>query len=127
MARKASDWNLFVKKVYHDMKKKIPNVKFGDALKKASSMKKNGHMKGGAVDDMATEVTTTPSTPSTMTTTPSTVTSTGATETSSVVPTMSETVLSKSMTMAGGRRKTRRGKSRSRKSRAAKKSRRHRK
>lgn len=39
--RKASKWNMFVKKVYHDMKRKDKNATFGDALKEASRRKKD--------------------------------------------------------------------------------------
>ena len=37
--RKASPWNIFVKKVYMEMKRKDKGAKFGDALKEASRRK----------------------------------------------------------------------------------------
>ena len=40
--RKSNPWTAFVTKVYRDMKKKNPNVKFSDALKHASDLKKKG-------------------------------------------------------------------------------------
>jgi len=42
--RKASKWNLFVKKVYQDMKKSNSNTTFSQALVKASELKKQGDM-----------------------------------------------------------------------------------
>jgi hypothetical protein len=42
--RKSNPWTAFVTKVYHDMKKKNPAVKFSDALKHASALKKKGQM-----------------------------------------------------------------------------------
>jgi hypothetical protein len=40
----ASDWNKKVMKVYHDMKRKDKSVKLGDAMKRASQMKKRGEL-----------------------------------------------------------------------------------
>jgi hypothetical protein len=37
--RKASPWNMFVKKIYMEMKRKNKGAKFGDALKEASRRK----------------------------------------------------------------------------------------
>lgn len=70
MARKLSKWNIFVKKVYAGEKKKNPNCKFSDALKKASDLKKSGKMTGGdnESDDLETESEETPVTSSTSTT-----------------------------------------------------------
>lgn len=45
MARKPSAWNLFVKKVY----KENPGKTFGQALKIAATLKKQGKMNGNAV------------------------------------------------------------------------------
>ena len=42
MAKKLSSWNLFVKKVY----KENPGKTFGQALKIASTLKKQGKMNG---------------------------------------------------------------------------------
>jgi len=42
MAKKLSAWNLFVKKVY----KENPGKTFGEAMKIASSLKKQGKMNG---------------------------------------------------------------------------------
>ena len=42
MAKKLSTWNLFVKKVY----KENPGKTFGQALKIASTLKKQGKMNG---------------------------------------------------------------------------------
>ena len=44
MARKLSSWNLFVKKVY----KENPGKTFSQALKIASTLKKQGKMNGTA-------------------------------------------------------------------------------
>ena len=44
MARKLSSWNLFVKKVY----KENPGKTFGQALKIASTLRKQGKMNGSA-------------------------------------------------------------------------------
>ena len=44
MAKKLSSWNLFVKKVY----KENPGKTFGQALKIASTLKKQGKMNGNA-------------------------------------------------------------------------------
>jgi hypothetical protein len=44
MARKLSSWNLFVKKVY----KENPGKTFREALKIASTLKKQGKMNGNA-------------------------------------------------------------------------------
>jgi hypothetical protein len=44
MARKLSSWNLFVKKVY----KENPGKTFAQALKIASTLKKQGKMNGTA-------------------------------------------------------------------------------
>jgi hypothetical protein len=40
----ASDWNKKVMKVYHDMKRKDKSVRLGDAMKRASQMKKRGEL-----------------------------------------------------------------------------------
>ena len=45
MARKLSSWNIFVKKVY----KENPGKTFGQALKIAATLKKQGKMNGNAV------------------------------------------------------------------------------
>jgi hypothetical protein len=37
--RKLSKWNMFVKKIYHDMKRKDKSVTFSDALREASKRK----------------------------------------------------------------------------------------
>lgn len=37
--RKLSKWNMFVKKVYHDMKRKDKSATFSDALREASKRK----------------------------------------------------------------------------------------
>ena len=42
--RKASSWNMAVKRVYDEMKRKDRNAKFGDALKEASKRKKAGKL-----------------------------------------------------------------------------------
>ncbi len=42
LSKGASSWNKLVMKVYHDMKKKDPNVKLGAAMKRAAQMKKSG-------------------------------------------------------------------------------------
>lgn len=43
--RKApSDWNKKVMEIYHDMKKKNPATKLGDAMKHASALKKKGEL-----------------------------------------------------------------------------------
>jgi len=42
--RKPSKWNLAVKKVYQDMKKADKNVTFGQALQRASQLKKQGQL-----------------------------------------------------------------------------------
>jgi hypothetical protein len=42
--RKASSWNMAVKRVYQEMKRKNRNASFGDALKEASRRKKNGSL-----------------------------------------------------------------------------------
>ena len=47
MARQLSAWNKFVKSVFQSEKKKNPKCTFGEALKKASQLKKAGKMKGG--------------------------------------------------------------------------------
>lgn len=47
MVRQLSEWNKFVKTVFHNEKKKNPKCTFSDALKKASQLKKAGKMKGG--------------------------------------------------------------------------------
>jgi hypothetical protein len=39
MARKPSEWNMFVKKVFEEGRKKNPGFKFKDALKEASDRK----------------------------------------------------------------------------------------
>ena len=39
-----SDWNKKVMKIYHDMKKKNPATKLGDAMKHASALKKKGQL-----------------------------------------------------------------------------------
>lgn len=44
MAKKLSSWNLFVKKVY----KENPGKTFGQCLKIASTLKKQGKMNGNA-------------------------------------------------------------------------------
>ena len=42
--RKLSSWNKDVMRVYQEMKRKDPNVKFGAALKEASKRKKAGNL-----------------------------------------------------------------------------------
>ena len=42
--RKASSWAMAVKKVYAEMKRKNPATKLGDAMKKASKMRKAGEL-----------------------------------------------------------------------------------
>lgn len=42
--RKLSDWNVKVKKVYQDMKRKDRNATFSDALKAASALKRQGRL-----------------------------------------------------------------------------------
>jgi hypothetical protein len=42
--RKLSDWNMKVKKVYQDMKRKDRNASFSDALKAASALKRQGRL-----------------------------------------------------------------------------------
>jgi hypothetical protein len=42
--RKPSKWNLAVKKVYQDMKKSDKSVTFGQALQRASQLKKQGQL-----------------------------------------------------------------------------------
>ncbi len=44
LSRPASDWNKAVMKVYKEMKAANKNVKFGDALKRASQLKKKGQL-----------------------------------------------------------------------------------
>jgi len=44
MRKGASDWNKKVMKVYHDMKRKDKSVRLGDAMKRASQMKKRGEL-----------------------------------------------------------------------------------
>lgn len=44
MAKGASDWNKKVMDIYRDMKKKNPLVKLGEAMKKASQLKKKGQL-----------------------------------------------------------------------------------
>jgi len=44
MAKKVSAWNLFVKKVY----KENPGKTFGEAMKLAATLKKQGKMNGTA-------------------------------------------------------------------------------
>ena len=46
MAKKLSSWNLFVKKVY----KENPGKTFGEALKIASTLKKQGKMNTGKMN-----------------------------------------------------------------------------
>ena len=43
-SRKASPWNMAVKRVYNEMKRKDRNASFGDALKEASRRKKAGKL-----------------------------------------------------------------------------------
>ena len=42
--RKASNWAAAVKKVYHDLKKKNPAAKLGDAMKEASKLRAAGKL-----------------------------------------------------------------------------------
>ena len=44
LSKGASDWNKAVMKVYKEMKAANKNVKFGDALKRASQLKKKGQL-----------------------------------------------------------------------------------
>ena len=44
MAKGASDWNKKVMAIYKDMKKNDPNVKLGDAMRRASELKKKGQL-----------------------------------------------------------------------------------
>jgi hypothetical protein len=44
MSKGASEWNKKVMELYKDMKKKDSNVKLGDAMKRASQMKKKGQL-----------------------------------------------------------------------------------
>lgn len=51
----ASAWNMFVKKVYHEGKKKNPNFSFGEALTEASQRKAEmtGGMNSGTLAESA--------------------------------------------------------------------------
>ena len=51
MAKKLSSWNMFVKKVY----KENPGKTFGQCLKIASTLKKQGKMNGNANASMKTK------------------------------------------------------------------------
>ena len=44
MAKGPSDWNKKVMEVYRDMKKKDSSTKLGDAMRRASQMKKRGEL-----------------------------------------------------------------------------------
>lgn len=44
MSRGASDWNKKVMEIYHQMKKKNPLTKLGDAMKHAAALKKKGQL-----------------------------------------------------------------------------------
>lgn len=44
MSKGASEWTTKVVKLYREMKKTNSNVKFGDALRKASQLKKQGKL-----------------------------------------------------------------------------------
>jgi hypothetical protein len=44
MAKGASDWNKKVMEIYHQMKKKNPLTKLGDAMKHAAALKKKGQL-----------------------------------------------------------------------------------
>lgn len=44
MAKGASDWNKKVMELYRDMKNKNPLTKLGDAMKRASQLKKKGQL-----------------------------------------------------------------------------------
>jgi hypothetical protein len=44
MAKGASDWNKKVMAIYKDMKKSDPAVKLGDAMRRASELKKKGQL-----------------------------------------------------------------------------------
>lgn len=44
MAKGASDWNKKVMEIYHQMKKKNPSTKLGDAMKHAAALKKKGQL-----------------------------------------------------------------------------------
>jgi hypothetical protein len=44
LSRGASDWNKAVMRVYKEMKAANKNVRFGDALKRASELKKKGQL-----------------------------------------------------------------------------------
>jgi len=60
MARKPSEWNMFVKKVFEQGRKKNPNFQFKDALKEASD-RKNEMGKGlNTVVTMVEDVVTSP-------------------------------------------------------------------
>ena len=39
-----SDWNKKVMKIYHEMKSKDKSVRLGDAMKRASALKKKGQL-----------------------------------------------------------------------------------
>jgi hypothetical protein len=51
MAKKLSSWNMFVKKVY----KENPGKTFGQCLKIASTLKKQGKMNGNAMTAKSTK------------------------------------------------------------------------
>ena len=42
--RKASPWNMLVKRTFEEMRRKDRNASFGDALKEAARRKKRGDM-----------------------------------------------------------------------------------
>ena len=44
LSKGASEWNKAVMRVYKEMKAANKNVKFGDALKRASELKKKGQL-----------------------------------------------------------------------------------
>lgn len=44
VSKGASDWNKKVMEIYHEMKKKNPDTKLGDAMKHASALKKKGNL-----------------------------------------------------------------------------------
>jgi hypothetical protein len=44
MAKGASQWNKKVMEIYHKMKKDNPEVKLGEAMKRASELKKKGQL-----------------------------------------------------------------------------------
>ena len=44
VSKGASDWNKKVMEIYHKMKKENPDTKLGDAMRRASALKKKGQL-----------------------------------------------------------------------------------